>query len=89
MLCTFIGFAIPGGRAAGMWQNGPSAGFLRQAGRASYRVPPAAGPRVWTVFDSLKMGHRAAKKGHRPAFFAPMYPPHHPRGVGGGLGPAR
>ena len=38
---------------------------------------------------ALKMGHRAAKKGHRPAFFAPMYPPHHPRGVGGGLGPAR
>ena len=27
---------------------------------------------------ALKMGHRAAKKGHRPAFFAPMYPPHHP-----------
>ena len=38
---------------------------------------------------ALKMGHRAAKKGRRPAFFAPMYPPHHPRGVGGGLGPAR
>ena len=36
-----------------------------------------------------KMGHRAAKKSHRPAFFAPMYPPHDPGGLGSDLGPGR
>ena len=36
-----------------------------------------------------KMAHRAAGKGRRPAFFAPMCPPYHPRGLGAGLGPVR